>query len=199
LVHSYDNELATSSGTPGPHAHGLTSAGREVTGRVFHAGALVDVSHASDRATADVLDIAEDVGGTVIATHSNAQSLAEHPRNLSDALARRIAKTGGVVGVNFHSRFLLGRGGRAQLSDVVRHVRHLVDVVGVDHVAIGSDFEGGIRPPAELADVGGVAKLSRALVDAGLSSESVGKIFQRNAVRVLCTLRPTGASGPAGS
>jgi membrane dipeptidase len=91
--------------------------------------------------------------------------------------------------VNFHARFLTG-GLEASLSDVVRHVRHFVRVVGVEHVAIGSDFEGGIRPPKELADVRGFPVLARALEDGGLSRADVSKIFHGNALRVLCGTRP---------
>jgi membrane dipeptidase len=185
LVHSFDNELATSSGSPGPHRAGLTEAGREVTRRVFAAGALLDVSHASDRAASEVLDIADEVGGTVVASHSNARAVAKHPRNLTDELIGRIARTGGVIGVNFHSRFVVDEG-RASLADVVRQVTYLLAKAGADHVAIGSDYEGGINPPPELADVRGFPALRDALVQAGLSREIVAQIFHGNALRVLC-------------
>jgi membrane dipeptidase len=185
LVHTYDNELATSSGSPGPHRVGLTAAGREVVRRVFEAGATVDVSHASDRATTEILDLAGALSGVVVASHSNARKVADHPRNLTDDQARRIAQTGGVVGVNFHARFLTGRA-RATLDDVLRQIRHLVAVAGVEHVAIGSDFEGGIRPPTPLADIRGFRTLADALLTEGMSAEDVAKIFHGNALRVLC-------------
>lgn len=184
LVHSYDNALATSSGVSGA-THGLTDAGREVVRRVFAAHAVVDVSHASDPATEDILSIAKTAGGVVVATHSDARALAPHPRNLTDAQLRKIADTGGVVGLNFHSRFLV-RQGQASINDVVRHARHMVIVSGIEHVAIGSDFEGGIRPPPELRDVSGFPRLARALLDSGMSRDDVEKIFYRNALRVLC-------------
>jgi membrane dipeptidase len=94
-----------------------------------------------------------------------------------------------VIGVNFHARFLTG-GLTAALSDVVRHVRHFVRIAGVEHVAIGSDFEGGIRTPKELADVRGFPVLARALQDSGLSRADVARIFHGNALRVLCGSRP---------
>jgi membrane dipeptidase len=89
------------------------------------------------------------------------------------------------VGVNFHSRFLV-KGRRATLDDVVRHVRYLVRVAGIDHVAIGSDFEGDILPPRGLEDVRAMPKLSQALEHAGLSRSAVEHVFGLNALRVLC-------------
>jgi membrane dipeptidase len=143
------------------------------------------VSHASDEATREILALSTERGAPVIATHSNARALADHPRNLADAELRAIAKTGGVVGVNFHSAFVTRRG-TATLADVVAQVKYLVSVMGVEHVAIGSDFEGEIRPPAELADVRGYQKLARALLEQGVRKADVEAIFSRNALRVLC-------------
>jgi membrane dipeptidase len=189
LVHTSDNALATSSGEPEPSTKGLTQAGRDIVQKVFAAGGLVDVSHASDPSTDEILRLAKLAGQPVVATHSNARTLAPHPRNLTDAQIRGIAATGGVVGVNFHSRFLVARG-RARLSDVVRHVAYLVHIAGVDHVAIGSDFEGDIDPPRELSDVTGFPRLAAALAGAGMTRDAIAKVFGENALRLLC---PAGA------
>lgn len=188
LVHSYDNQLATSSGRGSPAPYGLTDAGRQVVRRVAEAGALVDVSHASDAAADEIIAMGLASGRPVIATHSNARALAPHPRNLTDEQIRGIAATGGVVGINFHARFL-GRQS-ATLADVVRHVLHVARIGGVDHVAIGSDFEGGIRPPRALRDIGGFDALGAALQHAGLSHSAVEKVFNGNARRVLCKKLP---------
>jgi membrane dipeptidase len=185
LVHTYANDLASSSGDAAPKDFGLTELGRAFVRRAFALGLVVDVSHASDRAVGDVLSIATETNGVVVATHSNARALANHPRNLTDAQLRGIAATGGVVGVNFHSPFLV-RGRKAKLSDVVAQVEHLRAVAGVDHVAIGSDFEGDIRPPAELADASRFPRLSAALTRAGFDDRAIAQIFAGNALRVLC-------------
>jgi membrane dipeptidase len=145
----------------------------------------VDVSHASDRAVADVLALAQKTGGVVVATHSNARALCDHPRNLSDQQLRGIAATGGVVGLNFHSPFVV-RGRPATLADVVRQAKHLVKVAGIEHVAIGADFEGGIRPAKGLEDASRFPELAQALLEAGLPSAAVRKVFSENALRVLC-------------
>lgn len=185
LVHTYANELASSSGDPEPKPFGLTEKGRIFVRRAFALGLIVDVSHASDRAVTDILAQAGEAQGVVVATHSNARALADHPRNLSDAQLRAIAATGGVIGLNFHGPFL-ARGRRARLSDVVQQVQHLRDVAGIDHLAIGSDFEGDIRPPEELRDASRFPELASALVRAGFEISEVRKIFAENALRVLC-------------
>lgn len=185
LVHTYQNELASSSGDAEPKAFGLTEKGQQFVRKAFALGLIVDVSHASDRAVADILALANELSGVVVATHSNARALADHPRNLDDAQLRAIAATGGVIGVNFHGPFL-ARGRRARLSDVVAQIQHLRDVVGIDHVAIGSDFEGDIRPPEELRDASRYPRLAAALAQAGFESSQVRRIFAENALRVLC-------------
>ncbi len=185
LVHTYANDLASSSGDAEPKAYGLTERGRAFVQRTFELGLVVDVSHASDHTVTDVLALAMELHGVVVATHSNARALADHPRNLTDEQLRGIAATGGVIGVNFHGPFL-ARGRRATLSDVVAQVQHLSQVAGVDHVAIGSDFEGDIRPPSELADASRFPRLSAALSHAGMDAGAIRKVFADNALRVLC-------------
>jgi membrane dipeptidase len=89
------------------------------------------------------------------------------------------------VGVNFHSAFVT-RASVATLGDVVRQVKYLLDVMGPEHVAIGSDFEGEIRPPAELAGTAGYQRLAGALLRAGVPRSTVEAVFAKNALRVLC-------------
>jgi len=193
LVHTRANALASSSGDRAPEPFGLTERGRDLVRAAHALGVSIDVSHASSRALADVAELSRASGVPFIATHSNARALADHPRNLTDPELRAIAASGGVVGVNFHSAFLV-RGRRATLADVVRHVRHLVRVMGVEHVAIGSDFEGDIQPPAELRSARDFPALARALERAGLSRDAVARIFAGNARRVLC--RGSGLGAP---
>jgi membrane dipeptidase len=184
-VHTWKNELSSSSGDAPPADFGLTPKGKDLVRAANRLGMAVDVSHASDRATREILALAAENGSPVVATHSNARALADHPRNLADPELRAIAKSGGVVGVNFHSAFLT-RSGNATLADVVRQVKYLVNLMGPEHVAIGSDFEGEIRPPAELSDARGYQKLARALIQAGLPRDTVEAVFAKNALRVLC-------------
>lgn len=187
LVHVHDNAIATSAGS-GPARlqpdTGLTPAGYELVRAIHAAGATVDVSHASDKTVSDVVQLARDAGVPVVATHSNADRLLPHARNLLDQQLQAIASTGGVIGVNFHGKFL-ARGRPATLDDVVRQIRYMVDLVGVDHVGLGSDFEGGIQPPKELRDARGFPVLARALRRAGFTDPQIVRIFSENALRVL--------------
>jgi membrane dipeptidase len=185
LVHTQANALASSSGDPQQKAFGLTPAGRDTVRAAAALGMAVDVSHASDRATREVLALAAELGTPVVATHSNARALAYHPRNVRDEELRGIARTGGVVGVNFHSSFLRP-GGKGQLADVVAQVLHLARIMGAEHVAIGSDFEGDIRPAEGLENATRYQHLAQALLVAGLSAEQVEGIMAKNALRVLC-------------
>jgi membrane dipeptidase len=185
LVHTEHNALASSSGDAHPADYGLTEAGKALVRRAHALGVAVDVSHASDRAVSDVLLLAHETGGVVVATHSNARALCDHPRNLRDDQLRGIAATGGVIGLNFHSPFVV-RGKPATMADVVRQAQHLVRVAGIEHVALGADFEGGIRPARGLEDASHFPDLARALHSAGLSEGAVRKVFSENALRVLC-------------
>lgn len=191
LVHTWHNELASSSGDHEEQPFGLTEQGKAFAREAVRQGLLLDLSHASDRAARDLLAIAAETGAPVVATHSNARALANHPRNLAGAELTALAHSGGVVGVNFHAPFVT-RDHPATLTDVVRQVRYLVRVAGVEHVALGSDFEGDIRPPRELRDVGGYQRLAKALEQSGLSRSDVERVFSGNALRVLC---PAGARG----
>lgn len=184
-VHTFDNELASSSADSKPMDVALSEQGRAIVREANRRGMAVDVSHASDRATREILALAAETGAPVVATHSNARALANHPRNLADPELRAIAKSGGVVGVNFHSAFLT-RSGKATIADAVRQVKYLVKVMGPEHVAIGSDFEGDINPPAELGDVRGYQRLAQALEKNAVPKSTVEAVFAKNALRVLC-------------
>lgn len=186
LVHSEHNSLATSSGEPSARGLGLTERGRRFVKVVQEAGGIIDVSHASDAATDEVLDLAEQSGVPVVATHSNARALADHPRNLTDEQIRRIGRSGGVVGVNFHGRFLEPKSGRGTTADVVAQVEHIARVGGDASVAIGSDFEGGIRAAAGLEDATRYRALGEALAKRGHARGRVAAFFSDNARRVLC-------------
>jgi membrane dipeptidase len=178
------NTAFASSATGEPVDFGLTPLGKEFCARIYEHGALVDVSHVSDRAFDDIAALARAHGAPVVATHSNARALAKHPRNLTDAELRVIGETGGVAGLNFHAPFVV-TGGHATIDDVVKQALHMVKVAGVDHVALGSDFDGGIRPAAGLEDASRYPRLADALVRAGLTPDDVAKIFSTNALRVL--------------
>ena len=184
LVHNQHNALAASAMDSRGDDFGLTSKGRQVVSRIYELGGVVDISHASDRAGKEVIEIALKTGQPVVASHSNARQLLDHRRNLPDDIMDGIAKSGGIIGINFHSAFLVS-GRRATLADVVKHILYVAKRIGVDHVAIGSDFEGGIRPPRGLGSLREVQHLVPALRAAGLSDKDVRAIMGDNAMRIL--------------
>jgi len=194
--HSKNSDLS-SSATGARVTFGLTPLGKDFCERVYAHGALVDVSHVSDAAFADIAELARAHHAPVVATHSNARVLAGHPRNLTDAQLRIIGETGGVAGINFHAQFVTGTS-EATLADVVKQIEHLVKVAGIDHVAVGSDFDGGIQPPEGLEDASTFPALAAALRRRGMSHDDVLAIFSLNALRVLGWQPPgTGLPAPA--
>lgn len=187
-VHARDNKLA--SAATGKRDRGLSDLGKDFCRRVYAAGGLVDVSHMSDKSFADLAVIASEVKAPIVATHSNARAKAKHKRNLTDEQLATIAQSGGIAGLNLHRTFV--RRGKSRMKDVVTQVMYMVKVAGIDHVAIGSDYDGG-RPVGALKDAGKMQELAQALLDAGLEDAGVRKIFGGNALRVLAW-RPADAA-----
>ncbi|HZF51263.1 MAG TPA: dipeptidase [Polyangiaceae bacterium] len=195
-VHSSNNDFA-SSATGKRVSFGLTDLGKQFCKRIYERGALVDVSHLSDAGFVDLLPIARSFGAPIVATHSNARAVADHPRNLTDDQLRAIAETGGVAGLNFHSPFVTVKE-EATLDHVVRQLDHMVKIAGVDHVAIGSDYDGGITPAKGLEDAAKLPRLAARMRKGGMSDLDVLKIFSLNALRVL-GWRPPGWGLPGGT
>ena len=180
LVHARDNALAGSSG--GTSNGGLTALGKQLAERVYADGALVDVSHMSDAAFSDLVPIAKAAGAPIVATHSNARAVCDNKRNLTDEQLKTIADSGGVAGLNLHGKFV--HRGKAKLEHAVEQVLHMVKVAGIDHVAIGTDFDGG-EPLHDLEDASHMPALAEALRAKGLGEDDVRKVFHRNALRML--------------
>jgi len=157
---------------------GLSRLGRDVLARMERLGMVVDVSHLSAAAFWEVVAATR---GPVIATHSNAAAVQPHRRNLTDEQLRAIASRGGVVGINFYPEFL----GGPTLERVVVHIDHMVGVVGADHVALGSDFDGIEKVPQGLEDVSRLPNLTQALMARGYTPQQVRKILGENAMRVF--------------
>jgi membrane dipeptidase len=204
LVHMHDNALGTSStgdsqkrrrggATSDDAAVGLTEKGKALAERVYRGGALVDVSHLSDRGFADLLPIAARFQAPIVATHSDARAVSPSPRNLTDEQLREIAKTGGVVGLNLHAPYLGGKAD-AGWEEILAQTLHLLRVVGEDHIALGSDFEGGILAPSVMTSAAAFPELARKLRDAGVRASVIRKMFAENALRILAP-RPTAKAG----
>jgi membrane dipeptidase len=163
---------------------GLTPAGRDLVRACNERGILVDLSHVNEAGFWDAARLSE---APLVATHSNAHALCASTRNLTDDQLRTIAASGGVVGVNFAVGFLRedGRSDPATpIGEIVRHIDYVVGLMGVDHVAFGSDFEGAVLPDA-LGGATGLPRLVAALRAGAYDDEAVEKITHRNWLRVL--------------
>lgn len=163
---------------------GLTRAGRALVQACNRLGIVVDCSHLN---RAGFLDVAALSRAPLVATHSNAWSLCRSTRNLQDDQLDAIAASRGVVGVNFAVTFLREDGRRVpetSIAEIVRHVEYLAERMGIDHVALGSDFDGAIVPE-ELNGTRGLPRLVDALRSAGLDDGSLEKVCFSNWRRVL--------------
>jgi membrane dipeptidase len=226
LTHTNTNDWADSSGDindPGvKHHNGLTDFGREVVREMNRVGMMVDISHVADRTFYDVIETSR---APVIASHSSARALANHPRNMDDNMLRALAKNGGVVMVNFYDVFLdpqkvefdkeqtartdelrkqypndpkqadaelkkwlaANPQSRTPLSVLIDHIDHIVKVAGIDHVGIGSDFDGiplG-SAPAGMEDIAHLPNITVELMKRGYSDADIRKVLGENFLRVM--------------
>lgn len=189
LAHTSDNELAGSS--TGKLRGGFTDRGKQLAKAALDAGALLDVSHLSDAAFEDARQLSEQHSAPLVASHSDARAVCNHPRNLTDAQLRAIASSGGVAGLNLHAPYL-SSSPNPTMVEVIAQLDHMVKIAGEDHVAIGSDFDGGITPPADISTPMAFPDLARALQRHGWSDARIEKVFSANALRVLGWTRPEG-------
>ena len=163
---------------------GLTEAGVALVRRCNELGVAIDLSHLNEAGFWDVARVSE---RPLIASHSGVHALCPSARNLTDDQLDAIASSGGLVGVNFDVGSLRADGGDdpdTPLSRIADHARYIADRCGVDHVALGSDFDGA-RMPRELVDASGFPLVLDALADAGFSDDELDRIAWRNWRRVL--------------
>jgi membrane dipeptidase len=171
--HFFDSEMGGSA--HGVEKYGLTERGRDMIARMEAKGMIVDLSHGSDRLISDVLAMAK---RPVVISHAGVRGTCDNRRNLSDEQLRGIAANGGLVGIGFWYTAVCGRDAAA----IARALRYTADLIGVDHVALGSDFDGAVPTPF---DASGMVKLTDALVEAGFSQDEIGKIMGGNVIRLL--------------
>ncbi len=163
---------------------GLTEWGREAVRRMNRRGIIVDVSHMSDRGFFEVLSVSDK---PIVASHSNARALCPHSRNLTDEMLLALAEGGGVVGINFYPAFLGGgEGAQDTLAAALSHILYIKKRIGIDHIALGSDFDGMTAAP-RLSGADRLPHLEEALAAAGLRDGEIEKITEGNAARIFRT------------
>ncbi|MDA8233258.1 MAG: dipeptidase [Clostridia bacterium] len=179
LTWNQRNSLADGVGE-GPKAGGLSGLGRQVVKEMNKLGMLIDVSHLAEKGFWDVL---EESSQPVIASHSNCQAICPHPRNLTDNQIKALAQKGGVMGMNFAPAFIHIED--ADLEKLLNHVDHITQLVGPQHVGLGSDFDGIEETPKGLEDVTKLPALTLGLVRRGYSEEDIAAMLGGNFYRVM--------------
>ncbi|MGI6092880.1 MAG: dipeptidase [Negativicutes bacterium] len=180
LTWNYPNELGFPNIKEEYRSRGLTPFGCAVVSEMNRLGMIIDVSHLSDQGFYDVARLSSK---PFVASHSNARSVTNHSRNLTDDMIRVLAEKGGVVGINF-ARDFLGSQDISRINDMVKHIKHIIDVGGIETAAVGSDFD-GIDPELEIIDFSEMKKLADALEQNNFNSGQIDKICHANALRVI--------------
>lgn len=188
VVHLTTSSMGGTSSPAGPDP-GLTRRGHELVERCNAAGVLVDLAHAGRRTFWQALG-AHAVHLPPIVSHTGVAAVRPHWRNLDDAQIRAIAARGGVIGIMYQSAFLAKVRTRCARSAIVDHLQHVIDLVGEDHAAIGTDYDGMINPPRDLVDVTHHPLLVQDMLDRGWSEGRIRKILGGNYLRVVRTVRP---------
>lgn len=180
LCHNGDNDLCDSARGKGEWK-GLSPLGKQMVAEMNRLGIMVDISHAAESTFYDVLECSR---YPIIASHSSARTLCNHPRNLTDDQLKAIAGQGGVVQLCLYKGFINEEAEKASVSDAIRHINHMVDLIGVEHVGIGSDFDGdgeliGCRASNELINI------TMHLLKEGYSETDISRIWGGNFLRVM--------------
>ena len=173
LAHFFDNEVAGSM--HGEEKYGLTALGRELVARAEELGMVIDIAHASPATVADVFDMAT---RPVVVSHGGVQAVCNYNRNLTDEQLHRLAANGGVIGIGYWDAAVCD----STPAGIVKAMSHVRDLVGIEHIALGSDFDGAV---ATRFDTSQLAVITQALLDAGYSQEDIRAVMGGNAIRVL--------------
>lgn len=180
--HFFDTDIGGSA--HGVEKYGLTEKGREMIRRMEQKRMLVDLSHASPATIDDVLAFAT---RPVVVSHTGVRAICDNTRNLSDDQLRRIATTGGLIGIGFWDTAVCGN----DVVSIANAIKYTVKIVGIDHVALGSDFDGAVTVPF---DVSGMSLITEALINTGFSDAEIAKIMGGNVLRLLSENLPDSLS-----
>ncbi len=179
LCHNGDNDICDSAKGNGEHS-GVSAFGAEVIREMNRVGMMVDLSHASEKSFYDALDISST---PIVCSHSSARALCDHPRNLTDDQMRALAAKGGVMQVTLYNGFLR-TDGKASVVDAIEHLNHAVNVMGIEHVGIGTDFDGDGGVPG-CASASELINFTRRLLRESYSEVDIQRIWGGNFLRVM--------------
>ena len=179
LCHNGDNDICDSARGSQTH-HGVSAFGRQVISEMNRLGIMVDMSHAGEKSFYDALELSNQ---PIVCSHSSCRVLCDHPRNLTDDQMRALAQKGGVMQVTLYNGFLV-KDGEATIEDAMRHLEHAIDIMGIDHVGLGTDFDGdgGIRGLGNSAEL---LHFTRQLMARGFNESDIQKIWGGNFLRVM--------------
>ena len=180
LTWNYENQLGFPNKDFKDKDKGLKELGEEFVYYMEELGIIPDCSHLSDKGFYDLIKICKK---PFMATHSNARSITNHPRNLTDDMIRLLGEKGGVMGINFCSEFL-GESKISRIDDMIKHIKHIENIGGIDVISLGSDFD-GIENNVEISNPSEFYKLAFKLNKANFSDDKIDKIFYKNSLRVL--------------
>lgn len=202
LCHNGDNDICDSARGCNTHG-GISSFGRKVIAEMNRLGMMIDLSHAAESSFYQALELSTT---PIVCSHSNCRALCDHPRNLTDDQMRALAQKGGVMQLTLYHGFLVkdsrqsisqaeqtgggvtGNGREATIDDFLRHLEHAISIMGIDHVGIGTDFDGdggvnGLRDASELINI------TEHLLRRGYSHNDIAKIWGRNWLRVMALVQ----------
>lgn len=179
LCHNGDNDICDSAKGCATH-NGVSQFGEKVIAEMNRLGIMVDMSHAGEKSFYDALDISSK---PIVCSHSSARSLCDHPRNLTDDQMRQLARKGGVAQITLYPGFLRTVG-KASIEDALQHLNHAIDIMGIDHVGLGTDFDGDGGAPG-IADASEIMNFTRSLLTRRFSADDIQRIMGGNFVRVM--------------
>lgn len=179
LCHNGDNDICDSARGKGEHG-GLSKFGISVVEEMNRLGVMVDLSHAAETTFYDVLKVSS---VPVVCSHSSSRALCDVPRNLTDEQLKALAEKGGVAQVTLYNGFLK-KEGQASILDAIEHLNHMVDVMGIDHIGIGTDFDGDGGIPG-CASASELINFTRRLLSERYSDKDIAKIWGGNFLRVM--------------
>ncbi len=187
ILHLTSSRLGHTSSPLGGDS-GLTAYGKDYVRRLNAHKILVDLAHISPAGFWDAVD-AHERGTPLVVTHTGVAGVFPHWRNLDDRQLRAVAASGGTIGIMYHSEYLGDPIFGGRLDTIVRHVEHVIDVAGEDHVSLGSDWDGSIVTPRDMRTCLELPKLTQALLARGFSESRIKKVLGLNFLRVVESVR----------